>query len=139
MSENVNQKGVPQKIETTSEAYGSSSSSGFLAEEAKNPKEQGEGAYQQNGQTWLGGPQNGNETPSQSDSGPGETWTGRGKAAAANVQDPPEYNLERAKTPKESSGWLGGPQNGDKTPNKKTEGAYQTASHSTGWEDRKRK
>lgn len=75
------------------------------------------------------------------------------------IQDPPEYNAENAKNPKEGSDWLGGPQNGNETtgkstyqqngqtwlggpqngnetPSKQTEGAYQTASHSTGWENR---
>src|SRR5215813_11689030 len=42
--------------ETPSEAYGSGSSSGFLSENAKNPKD---------GSDWLGGPQNGSETPSE--------------------------------------------------------------------------
>ena len=56
MSENANQKGTQQKIETPSEAYGSGSASGFLSETTKNPKE---------GSDWLGGPQNGSETPSE--------------------------------------------------------------------------
>jgi hypothetical protein len=73
--------------------------------------------------------------------------------AQNTIQDPPEYNAENAKNPKEGSDWLGGPQNGNETPSgsdytkhrfdetpnvtagKKTEGAYQTASHSTGWEN----
>lgn len=60
MSENANQKGAPQEIETPSEAYGSGSASGFFSENAKNSKE---------GSDWLGGPQNGNETPGNGGNG----------------------------------------------------------------------
>jgi hypothetical protein len=44
-------------------------------------------------------------------------------------------NLENAKNGKEGSEWLGGPQNGNETPGKQTDGAYQTAAHSTGYTD----
>jgi len=86
--------GGPQNGDKTpSEAYGSGSASGFFSENAKNPKDgldysgvdegnvkeklsegdytkhrfdatTGE-SYQQNGQSWLGGPQNGNEIPGE--------------------------------------------------------------------------
>jgi hypothetical protein len=32
------------------------------------------------------------------------------------IQNPPEYNAENAKNPKEGADWLGGPQNGNETP-----------------------
>lgn len=138
MSENANQKGAPQKIEIPSEAYGSGSASGFLPEKEKNPKEQGEGAYQQNGQQWLGGPQNGNETPSQSDSGSGETWTGRGKPSEAARRVGTGNISVDTQTGSQAKG-MGSEgytkHRFDETPGDKTEGAYQTASHSTGWEN----
>jgi len=34
----------------------------------------------------------------------------------STIEDPPEYNAENAKNPKEGSDWLGGPQNGNETP-----------------------
>ncbi len=37
-------------------------------------------------------------------------------AAQNTIQDPPEYNAENAKNPKEGSDWLGGPQNGNEDP-----------------------
>jgi len=63
------------------------------------------------------------------------TENAKNPTAQKTIQDPPEYNVENAKNPKEGFDWLGGPQNGDKTPDEKIEGAYQTASHSTGYTD----
>lgn len=79
-------KGSQQKIETPSEAYG------ILSEYAKNPKD---------GTAWLGGPQNGNETPTESD------YTKHRGIEASTKEDRP---------PNEGSDWLGGPQNGDEIP-----------------------
>jgi len=53
------------------------------------------------------------------------TENAKNPTAQKTIQDPPEYNAEKAKNPKEGSDWLGGPQNGNKTPGKSTEGAYQ--------------
>lgn len=46
----------------------------------------------------------------------------KNSAAQKTIQDPPEYNAENTKNPKEGSAWLGGPQNGDET---STESTYQ--------------
>jgi hypothetical protein len=50
------------------------------------------------------------------------TENAKKSTAQSTIQDPPEYN---AKSPKEGSDWLGGPQNGDEVPSQSTEGAYQ--------------
>lgn len=126
MTENANQKGAQQKIETPSEAYGSGSASGFLPENAKKE-----------GSDWLGGPQNGNEAPSQNDHGSDMAWSGRGKAATANIEDPPEYNAENGKQPHAAhttskAGRMGTGNIAD-VASTSTDGAYQTASHSTGY------
>lgn len=93
------------------------------------------------------------------------TENAKNSAAQKTIQDPPEYNAENAKNPKEGSGWLGGPQNGNEAPNgsdytkhrfseapsgsdwlggpqngnetpsTSTEGAYQSTAHSTGYTD----
>jgi hypothetical protein len=94
MSENANQKGAQQKIETSSEAYGSGSASGFLSENAKNPKEASD---------WLGGPQNGNETPGKSD------------YTKHRFNETPSKSTEGAYQQNGQS-WLGGPQNGNEIP-----------------------
>jgi hypothetical protein len=44
------------------------------------------------------------------------TENAKSPTAQSTIQDPPEYNAENAKNPKEGSDWLGGPQNGDETP-----------------------
>ena len=44
------------------------------------------------------------------------TENAKTSAAQNTIEDPPEYNAENAKNPKEGSDWLGGPQNGDETP-----------------------
>jgi hypothetical protein len=90
------------------------------------------------------------------------TENAKNSAAQNTIEDPPEYNAENAKNPKEGSDWLGGPQNGNETnseadytkhrfnetPSESTEGAYQQNGQSwlgarppkrvlTGWEDRR--
>ena len=120
MTENANQKGAQQKIDPPSEAYGSGSASGFLSEKAKNPKD---------GSDFLGGPQDVNEIPNQNDDGSGVAWSGRGKPPSGNLQvndrgrvpgstieDPPEYNAEKAKNSQEGSDFLGGPQDVNEIP-----------------------
>jgi hypothetical protein len=77
MTENANQKGAQQKIETPSEAYGSGSASGFLSENAKNPKD---------GSDWLGGPQNGDETPRKAARNPQTGDIQKPTEADGNVQ-----------------------------------------------------
>ncbi|HMF63693.1 MAG TPA: hypothetical protein VK608_06350 [Edaphobacter sp.] len=44
----------------------------------------------------------------------------------STIEDPPEYNAENAKNPKESSDWLGGPQNGDETQSQDVDGSGGT-------------
>src|SRR6185437_8176 len=73
----------------------------------ETPGKSPEGAYQQNGQSWLGGPQN------------GKTW---------------EYPF---KTASGGSDYAGNPnEHGNKTPGTSTEGAYQSTAHSTGYTDK---
>lgn len=38
----------------------------------------------------------------------------------STIEDPPEYNAENAKSPKDGSDWLGGPQNGDENTSEAT-------------------
>jgi hypothetical protein len=127
----------------------------YNAENAENPKE---------GSDWLGGPQNGNETPSGSDyskhrfdetgsEAVSVTWFGsesghEKKAPKGSFGEPQNQarnpqtgefqkpsNIENAKNPKEGSDWLGGPQNGNEAPSTSTEGTYQSTAHSTGYTD----
>jgi hypothetical protein len=76
------------------------------SEQTTGGSESTEGAYQQNGQSWLGGPQNGNEIPGNGGNG-GNGGNASGSGNAGNGE--------------------------------KTEGAYQTAAHSTGSEHPKQK
>ena len=43
-------------------------------------------------------------------------WNSGHPGGVAAIEDPPEYNAESGKNPKEGSDWLGGPQNGNETP-----------------------
>lgn len=83
----------------------------YNAENAKNLKE---------GSDWLGGPQNGNETPGEAEktlqekpssdiSGP--TGSGKIEGAYQTAAHSTGYTDQLG-----SADWLGGPQNGDKTP-----------------------
>lgn len=74
------------------------------------------------GSDWLGGPQNGEETPNEAEktlqekpssdiSGP----TGSGKVASSSYAVP-SVMTENAKNPRTGSDWLGGPQNGEEIP-----------------------
>jgi hypothetical protein len=51
------------------------------------------------------------------------TENAKNPAAQKTIQDPPEYNAENAKNPKEASDWLGGPQNGNETPSQDVDGS----------------
>ncbi|HEY1216405.1 MAG TPA: hypothetical protein VGE93_22510 [Bryobacteraceae bacterium] len=63
------------------------------------------------------------------------TENAKNSTAQNTVQDPPEYNAGTDRNLNKDSDWLGGPQNGDEAPSTSTEGAYQTAAHSTGYTD----
>ncbi|RZU39306.1 hypothetical protein [Edaphobacter modestus] len=90
---------------------------------SNNPKESSD---------WLGGPQNGNEIPGNGGNG-GNGQVTSGETTPSNsvdrvppwstIEDPPEYNAENAKNPKEGSDWLGGPQNGAQIPADKAQGS----------------
>lgn len=48
------------------------------------------------------------------------TENAKNSTAQSTIQDPPEYN---AKSPKEGSDWLGGPQNGNETSSSDQDGS----------------
>jgi hypothetical protein len=66
------------------------------------------------------------------------TENAKNLSAQKTIEDPPEYNAEKADNPKEGSdrqekaGRMG---TGNIAPSTSTDGAYQTASHSTGYTD----
>lgn len=123
--QNSNDNGIDRSI-GSKDAHVASGGVGGI--HAKNAKE---------GSDWLGGPQNGNETPTGSDytkhrfsETPGNGGNGGNGGNASG-----SGNGGNGGNGGNASG-SGSASNGDATP---VEGAYQTASHSTGWEDSEKK
>jgi hypothetical protein len=95
-----------------------------MSEKPKNTTAQNTIEDPKKSSDWLGGPQNGNETPTESDytkhrfnETPGESDYTKHRFS--------ETSTKEDKNPKEGSDFIGGPQDVNATPGKPPEGAYQ--------------